>query len=82
MGKSDRFTKILLCLLVVGVWGLLMAPLFRMQPVEAQGRTSSVKWEYNISDDGTVGNWNKYGNQGWEAVGYIGGGQMIFKRRR
>ena len=35
--QVDRSTRILLLLLVIGVWGLLLKPLFEPVPVRAQG---------------------------------------------
>lgn len=36
MLNEDRSTKLLLTLLVVGVWGLIVVTFFAGQPVEAQ----------------------------------------------
>jgi hypothetical protein len=41
MNKIDRLTKILLIVLVIGVWGLLLQPLVRVSPVEAQSKTAA-----------------------------------------
>ena len=34
--RSDRTTKVLLALLVIGVWALLLRPLFVASPAQAQ----------------------------------------------
>lgn len=41
MNKADRLTKILLIVLVIGVWGLLLQPFVRVSPVEAQSKTAA-----------------------------------------
>jgi hypothetical protein len=38
MYKFDRITKILLTLLVIGVWCLLLQPFIKFSPVEAQSK--------------------------------------------
>jgi len=81
MGKLDRFTKILLCLLVTGVWGLLLAPFFQVQPVEAQSKASSVKWEYMFVDPDRSA-LNAFGNQGWEAVAIAPHDALVLMKRR
>jgi hypothetical protein len=70
--RLDRFTKAILTLLVVGVWGLLLSFVFQGQPVAAQGNANNVvKWEY----DWDVLGWRnkehyakatKRGENGWE----------------
>lgn len=41
MNKADRLTKILLIVLVIGVWGLLLQPFVRVSPVEAQSKAAA-----------------------------------------
>jgi hypothetical protein len=41
MNKADRLTKILLIVLVIGVWGLLLQPFVRVSSVEAQSKNAS-----------------------------------------
>jgi hypothetical protein len=41
MNKIDRLTKILLIVLVIGVWGLLLQPLVQISPVEAQSKIAA-----------------------------------------
>lgn len=41
MYKFDRITKILLVLMVIGVWGLLLQSVMRVSHVEAQSKTAS-----------------------------------------
>ena len=84
MKKANWFTKTVLCVVAIGVSGLIIQSLFQLHRVEAQGAAQPVKWEYSISKetDG-VGDWNKFGEQGWEAfTTHPDTGQMIFKRRR
>ena len=76
MQKTARFTKTLLLLLVLGVWGLLVRPFVPMSPVEAQAKTvPRAKWEYLISASNKSADFNALGKQGWElvAVGAVGG---------
>lgn len=40
MDKIDRLTKILLTLLIVGVWGLLLDSVFHLSSAEAQSKTT------------------------------------------
>ncbi len=77
--KMDRYTKAMLTLLVMGIWGFLIAPLLHGQPTQAQ---AGIRWQYTVSDDNTFTNINKYGAQGWEAFAIAADGRVVFKRRR
>ncbi len=83
MQKTDRLTKTLLALLVLGVWGLLLRPLVPVTPAEAQsgGRT---KWEYVVPDmdgslNGAIAACNRMGKEGWE-LAVVSGHAFYFKR--
>lgn len=41
MNKTDRLTKFLLIVLVIGVWGLLLQPFIQVSPVEAQSKNAA-----------------------------------------
>ena len=70
MQKTDRCTKTLLVLLVLGVWGLLLRPFIPITPAEAQSGARRTKWKYKfpmgikIEED-----WNALGKEGWELAG-------------
>jgi hypothetical protein len=69
--RLDRFTKAMLVLLVVGVYGLLLSLIFQGQPVVAQGNTSLAKWEYNwtMNEQRDKGKrMDELGKLGWEMV--------------
>jgi hypothetical protein len=69
--RLDRFTKAILTLLVVGVWGLLLSFVFQGQPVAAQGNANVVKWEYAWTLNGLANNGkaiDEAGQNGWELV--------------
>ena len=77
--NKDRFSKVLLTLLVIGVWGLLLRPAFQATPAEAQSRAKPVRWEYLRAEFNR--DLNSLGKQGWEAVLVIPGGDLLLKRR-
>jgi hypothetical protein len=49
MYKFDRITKILLALLVIGVWCLLLQSVIKFSPVEAQSKTGTNRSNNEIS---------------------------------
>ncbi len=79
--SKDWFSKVLLTLLVIGVWGLLLRPAFQASPAKAQtrARTQPVRWEYLRAEFNR--DLNGLGKQGWEAVLVIPGGDLLLKRR-
>ena len=89
MLHKNRFSKTLLVLLVIGIWGLLLLPL--ATPVVAQ--SSRPKWEYEteifkgFNDEDIISQTRleqllrKVGAEGWE-IGEIKDNYLIFKRRR
>jgi hypothetical protein len=85
MSNPDRQTKTLLFFLVVGVWGLLLSPLFHGQAVKAQPPSERVRWEFEAVPNMAVGNmmqiFNQEGAKGWEAYAVDPQGEWLFKRR-
>jgi hypothetical protein len=86
--RLDRFTKAMLVLLVVGVYGLLLSLIFQGQPVVAQGTDNVVKWEYNWLENGRIEGgkrMDELGKKGWEmfaaTVDYNNNGVQYYKRR-
>ena len=81
MKPLDRGIRALLVLLVIGVWGLLFAPLFTGHTVEAQTRKYITRWEYTICSSNKVSEWNRFGDEGWEAISVdVNGTQLLMKR--
>jgi cell division protein FtsL len=87
--RLDRFTKVLLTLLVVGVYSLLLASIFQGQPVAAKVTPNVVKWEYKIEEvrpDGSPIKINVLGKEGWEMLAATADAKnqyllLYFKRR-
>lgn len=62
--KLDRFTKVLLTLLVIGVWGSLLRPFFNVPAANAQ---SSARKRYVLATQGTFGE-VQFGGDGAKAL--------------
>ncbi|GJD22871.1 hypothetical protein RIVM261_078270 [Rivularia sp. IAM M-261] len=81
--KLDRFTKILLTFLVVGVWGLLLSPLIHPQPAVAQDKE---QWEFAWVVTENVSKMEKLREDGWQIVAARtqtnGDGVIYFQRRQ
>jgi len=50
----DRCTKVLLALLVLGVWGLLLRPVAQVLPAEAQSRPLKQYGVCSVNNEGKV----------------------------
>ena len=66
--RLDRTTRGLLLLLVLGVWGLLLKPLFTPAPAHAQ---SGGKYQHSFTKEGiTARELDEYGRVDWEVVAF------------
>jgi hypothetical protein len=56
MNRADRTTKVLLALLVIGVWGLLLRPLLTAAPAQAQQQPAPAQEQEIVGSRGVCPN--------------------------